>query len=87
MQDLLTKILWPSEEIHQAADQLRKAMPGFQEAKRTYDELAQQNCTAAGYDLYDRYFTQLMRYSSYEICAYYSLGLGLRGELFRSLTP
>ena len=35
---------------------------------------------AAGYDLYDRYFSQLMRYSAYELRAYYALGLGLRKE-------
>ena len=79
MQDILSN-LWCSDNIHQAAYQLREALPGFAEAQRDYDALAEQIQAAAGYDLYDRYFSQLMRYSAYELRAYYALGLGLRKE-------
>ena len=57
----------------------------FAEAQRDYDALAEQIQAAAGYDLYDRYFSQLMRYSAYELRAYYALGLGLRKELAQVL--
>ena len=84
MQDILSN-LWCSDNIHQAAYQLREALPGFAEAQRDYDALAEQIQAAAGYDLYDRYFSQLMRYSAYELRAYYAWGLGLRKELAQVL--
>ena len=84
MQDILSN-LWCSDNIHQAAYQLREALPGIAEAQRDYDALAEQIQAAAGYDLYDRYFSQLMRYSAYELRAYYALGLGLRKELAQVL--
>ena len=40
---------------------------------------------AAGFDLYDRYFSQLIRYTGYEVQAYYSLGLGLREDVLQAL--
>lgn len=85
MQDLLTELLWRNEEISEAADRLRRSLPGFSQAEQAYDDLADQVQAAVGYDLYDRFFTQLMRYTSYEVQAYYSLGLGLRGELAQAL--
>ena len=84
MQDILSN-LWCNDNIHQAAYQLREALPGFAEAQRDYDALAEQIQAAAGYDLYDRDFSQLMRYSAYEPRAYYALGLGLRKELAQGL--
>jgi len=85
MQDLLAELLWRNIEIDQAADRLRQTLPGFQKAKQSYSALAEQIQSAAGYDLYDRYFTQLVRYTSYEVQAYYSLGLGLREDLVKAL--
>ena len=43
MQDILSN-LWCSDNIHQAAYQLREALPGFAEAQRDYDALAEQPC-------------------------------------------
>ena len=40
---------------------------------------------AADFDLYDRYFTQLVHYTDYEVQAYYSLGLGLRQDIVQAL--
>lgn len=85
MQDLLVELFWRNPEIDAAADKLRRTLPGFAEAKQTYDALAEQVQGILGYDLYDRYFSQLMRYSSYELCAYYCLGLGLREDILRVL--
>ncbi len=85
MQDLLAELFWHSTEIDEAAGQLCQAMPGYQEARRAYDVLAEQIRALVGFDLYDRYFTQLLRYSDYEVSAYYSLGLGLRKDIVQAL--
>lgn len=85
MQDLLTELLWRNTEIDKAADQLCKTLPGFQEARQAYHALADQIQAAAGFDLYDRYFTQLVHYTDYEVQAYYSLGLGLRQDIVQAL--
>lgn len=85
MQDLLAELLWRSEEIAESAERLRQTLPGFQETEESYDALAEQICSIVGLDLYDRYFTQLMRFTDYERQAYYSLGLGLREEIVREM--
>lgn len=85
MQEIITELLWRNPEIDEAASRLQTALPGFSEVQHSYEALAQQVRAAAGNDLYDRYYAQLMRYSGYEVRAYYSLGLGLRTELARGL--
>ena len=85
MQDLLAELLWKNTEIDEAADRIRQTLPGFFEAQRDYDILSGQLLEAAGPDLYNRYFTQLMRYTGYEVQAYYSLGLGLREDIIKAL--
>ena len=85
MQDLLAELFWRNTELDEAAGRLRQTLPGFREAKQAYDELAQQLRELAGYDLYDRHFTQLIRYTGYEVQSYYSLGLGLRKEIVQVL--
>ena len=84
MQELFSKLLWDNPDLCQTAERLRETLPGFQEAQREYNALAEQVQAAAGYDLYDRYFTRLTRCTSYEAQAYYALGLGLREEIARS---
>lgn len=85
MQDLLVELLWRNAEIDEAADRIRQTLPGFSAVQQGYDDLAEQVRAAAGCDLYDRYFTQLMRYTNYEVQAYYSLGLGLRENIVKAL--
>ena len=85
MQDLLVELLWRNAEIDEAADHLCQSLPGFSAAKQAYDDLSEQLRAAAGYDLYDRYFSQLIRYTGYEVQAYYSLGLGLREDVLQAL--
>ena len=72
-------------EIDEAADRICQTLPGFYDAKQVYDELSEQVREAAGHSLFDEYFSQLMRYSNYEIQAYYSLGLGLRENIVKAL--
>lgn len=85
MQDLLAELLWRNAEIDEAADHLCQSLPGFSAAKQAYDDLSEQLRAAAGHDLYDRYFSQLIRYTGYEVQAYYSLGLGLREDVLQAL--
>lgn len=85
MKDLLTKLLWRNPEIDEAASRLKKELPGFSEAEREFEALAEEIRAIAGYALYDRYVSRLMRYSDYEVRAYYALGLGLRGEMVQAL--
>ena len=85
MQDLFAELMWHNTEVDEAADRLRRTLPGFEEVQRDYDALAEQVRSAVGFELYDRYFTQLSRYTSYEALSYYSLGLGLREEMVRAM--
>ena len=85
MQDLLVELLWRNAEIDEAAEHLCQSLPGFSAAKQAYDDLSEQLRAAAGHDLYDRYFSQLIRYTGYEVQAYYSLGLGLREDVLQAL--
>ena len=85
MQDLLAELLWHNVKIDEAANRLCQTLPGFSEAKQAYDSLSEQLREIAGYDLYDRYFAQLIRYTSYEVQAYYALGLGLRADIVKAL--
>ena len=85
MQDLLAELLWRNIKIDEAANRLCQTLPGFSEAKPAYDNLSEQLRKIAGRDLYDQYFAQLIRYTGYEVQAYYSLGLGLRADLIKAL--
>ena len=86
MQDLLKELLWNSDEIHSAADQICQSIPGYQESAQRYEETAAQVQNILGYELSDQLCTRLAECSAYEIRAYYSLGLGLREELIHSLS-
>ena len=85
MHELIAGLLWCNAEIDEAADHLCQSLPGFSAAKQAYDDLSEQLRAAAGHDLYDRYFSQLIRYTGYEVQAYYSLGLGLREDVLQAL--
>ena len=85
MQDLLAELLWDNEEIHHAATELCCSFPGYLEAKREYDEAAKKIRSLVGFELYDLFLTRLNNCNSYEVRAYYSLGLGLRGEILQAL--
>ncbi len=85
MGDLFAELFWRGTELDEAAGRLCETLPGFSEARQAYDELSEQVREAAGASLFDEYFAQLIRYSSYEIRAYYSLGLGLREKILKAL--
>lgn len=85
MQNLLAELFWKPEEITRGADQLCQTIPGYFEAKQEYDDMAEKIQSIVGYDLYDQFLTRLMRYTNYEVCAYYAFGLGLREDVVRAL--
>jgi len=85
MQDLLAKLLWDNEELHAAAAQLCEGQPGYLEAQQQYDKTAEKVQTLIGFELFDQFCSQLTCCNSYEVRAYYSLGLGLRKSVARAL--
>ena len=85
MQDMIIEMLWKNEDIPEQAARLCQTLPGFFEVRQGYDDLSKQLREVAGRDLYDKYFTQLLRYTDYEVRAYYALGLGLREAITKAL--
>lgn len=81
MQDIILESLWYSAKLSHKVSELSRAMPGYQEAAQTYEAIAKQVEDILGFELYDRYTSALMRFSNYEVYAWYALGLGLREEL------
>lgn len=85
MQDFLSKLLWDNDEIPERAARLCAELPGFAAAERDYSAAAEQIQALVGYERFDRFQDQLLRYTGYEVRAYYALGLGLREALTQAL--
>ena len=85
MQDLLTTLVWKNAQIPEAAAQLCTELPGWEEAQAEYLSTAEEIQEAVGYSLFNKFETQLFRYTEYEVRAYYALGLGLRETMVREL--
>ena len=85
MQELLSEMLWGCGEIHTAAARLCQTMPGYPEAYRRSEAASQQIQDLLGYELSNQLLEQLNLSVSYELRAYYCLGLGLREELAQAL--
>jgi len=85
MQDLIAKLLWDNEELHKAAAQLCEGQPGYLEAQRQYDKTAKKVQALIGFELYEQFCSQSNCCNSYEVRAYYSLGLGLRKDVAQAL--
>lgn len=85
MQELFTKMFWENFEIPENAARLCASLPGFEAARREYDETAAKAQVILGYQLFDQLQQQFLQYTSYEVRAYYALGLGLRETVFREL--
>lgn len=88
MQDILSELFWRSEVINEQAAKLCETLPGFPEAREQYLDVSEHVRSILGPELFDRFYNQFMRYTDYEVRAYYAFGLGLREELVRALfTP
>lgn len=85
MQELFTELFWESEEIPEKAARLCGALPGFDAAQRDYVEITKRIQSLVGYPLYDQFEQRFLRYTGYEVRAYYALGLGLREQVVQSL--
>ena len=85
MQDLLADLLWDNEKLHQTAAQLCDNLPGYREALRQCDETAEKVQALLGFELYDQFCSRLNCCNSYEVRAYYLLGLGLRNDIVHTL--
>ena len=62
-----------------------KTLPGYTQAERTYEALAEQMRQTMGKEFYFAYEEALDTYMAREVHAYYLFGLGLRQELLASL--
>lgn len=80
MQELFAELFWENTEIPEKAAQLCERLPGFDAARREYGETAQKVQDILGYQLYDQFQQQFLRYTGYEVRAYYAVGLGLREQ-------
>lgn len=85
MQDLLTSLFWNNPEIEKAVSHYCDSLPEYRAAKRRYDDAASKVAAAVDFSLYDEFQTSLLRYTDYEVYAYYCFGLGLREMLMRGL--
>lgn len=83
MQDMILESLWHSAELSHKVSELSRAMPGYQEAAQAYEAIAKQVEDILGFELYDQYLSVQMRFSNYEVYAWYALGLKLREELVK----
>ncbi len=84
MNNIIADLFWNHDEIFRRAERLCETIPGYLDAKRQYDDAAEKIQEIVGDDLYEQYFTQLIHYTNYEICAYYSCGLGLREDIVQA---
>ena len=84
MQELLAELFWRNDVIDEQAARLCETLPGYREAEQRYSDTSRQIREIIGPELYDQFYAQLMRYTGYEVQAYYSLGLGLRREMVQA---
>lgn len=85
MQDLLKNLFCNNPEIEKAVARYCSSLPEYAAAKRQYDAAASKVADAVGFSLYDEFQTSLLRYTDYEVYAYYCFGLGLRKKLIQEL--
>lgn len=85
MNDMLKTLFWDNPYLPEKVEHFCAALPGYLEAKQSYDAVARQMLEASGFDLYDQFERSLFRYTEYEVRAYYLFGLGLRQEILESL--
>lgn len=85
MQDLFSELLWDNDQLPEAAARLCESLPGFEQVQRDYEEAARQIQELVGFHRFDQFQQLILRYTGYEVRAYYALGLGLRESLVRAL--
>ncbi len=85
MQNLLIRLLCNDEEISGKVCELSRAMPGYREMLETFRSAEAEVRAVLSAELYERYSSAVSLLNSYENWGYYTLGLGLREELIRSL--
>ena len=66
MQKLLTELFWGNEELHHAAAERCKALPGYWDAQLEYDKVAEEVQALIGFELYDQFLMQIGRASCRE---------------------
>lgn len=72
-------------QLHQAVTDFCRSLPEYQSARQQWEATVAKVRPFLDFDLYDQMETDLLRYTNYEVYAYYAFGLGLRQELIRQL--
>ena len=85
MGDLLQNILRQETETDQAAWELLKTLPDYNEARQKLEKAAEVIRAQVGFQTYDAWESAWLACCSCELRTYFALGLGLRRELIREL--
>ena len=86
MQDLLVELLWRDPAIHAAVFQFLNTIPGYHRALEEYQAVEAQIRDAVDPALLEDFQSRLLDCTSYEVQAYYGIGLQLRQELARAIS-
>ena len=85
MQELLSSLFRNNPEIDEAVARYCLGLPGYAAAKGQYDRVAARLADAVDFSLYDEFQTCLLRYTDFEVQAYFRFGLELRNNLILEL--
>jgi len=85
MQELLSTLLRHNPEIDEAVARYCRSLPEYTAAKAQYEQAASRLADAVDFSLYDEFQTCLLRYTDFEVHAYFRFGLELRENLIREL--
>lgn len=85
MQELLSTLFRNNPEIDEAVARYCRTLPEYEAAKQQYEQAASRLAGAVDFSLYDEFQTCLLRYTDFEVQAYFRFGLELRKNLIREL--
>lgn len=85
MQEFLSNLLRNNPEIDEAVARYCRRLPEYAAAKRQYEQAASRLADAVDFSVYDEFQTCLLRYTNFEVQAYFRFGLELRENLIREL--
>ena len=85
MQELLSTLLRKNPDIDEAVARYCAGLPEYTAAKQQYEQAASRLADAVDFSLYDEFQTCLLRYTDFEVQAYFRFGLELRENLIREL--
>lgn len=85
MRDILLNMLRKEQETAQAAWELLKTLPDYNEARQELEKITEVIRAQVGFQSYEAWERAWLACCSYELRTYFALGLGLRREFMREL--